>query len=567
MKRTIFIKTFFSYILLISLVFALLFFLFHKIFTSFHINQLKERLLLIGKTAEPLITKYYEQNDIKNLQYYLEKIGGKATVRYSIIDSKGFVRADSQEDVKKMDNHKNRPEVVEAMSGNIGKSTRFSYTTQANSMYMAMAVLVNSSDFYVLRLSMYLKDVQSIMNDIRFKAILLLIVILILSLSLAYFFSRNIAVPIREILHATRRFSAGDNNVKVYMKNKDELQEVAESFNAMVMEKRNLFNELTDKHEELQAIMTEMKEGLLVLEKSGRVVLSNLSLEKICGHQIRQGAYYWESLRILNFDAQIAKAFAEGESFSAEIEIENKYVLMGFSLANQKQKLLVTFRDITELKQLELIKKEFVSNLTHELKTPLTAIKGFVETLEDEEEIKNKNYIDIIKRHTNRMNQIVSDLMVLSELEERKAPLEIMAIDLKRLLENILKIFQEKIKEKQLHLVCEIADDLPKIPAEQFKLEQLFINLIDNAVKYTENGSIIVRAFIAADKLIIEVTDTGIGIPEKAIFRIFERFYVVDKSRSRRLGGTGLGLSIVKHIVQLHQGTIEVKSQLGKGTS
>jgi two-component system phosphate regulon sensor histidine kinase PhoR len=225
------------------------------------------------------------------------------------------------------------------------------------------------------------------------------------------------------------------------------------------------------------------------------------------------------------------------------------------------------FYDITEIKNIERVKKDFVTNVSHEIRTPLTAIKGYAETLRKEvETAPGKKYLEIIERNADRLINIVGDLLLLSSLEE-KAALELEDIDLKVLLENIIKIFDQKLKDKQLSLVINAKEDLPLIKADFFKLEQLLVNLLDNAVKYTDLGEITVSVDVQDKRARIQVKDTGIGIPRDDIPRIFERFYVVDKSRSRKSGGTGLGLSIVKHIVLLHHGTINIESALGKGTS
>jgi two-component system phosphate regulon sensor histidine kinase PhoR len=200
------------------------------------------------------------------------------------------------------------------------------------------------------------------------------------------------------------------------------------------------------------------------------------------------------------------------------------------------------------------------------LRTPLTAIKGFVETLEEDIDDKNRNYLSIIRRNTDRLINIVEDLLVLSQLEEKGAALHLDEIDLTKIIEQIHRIFELKLKEKNLSFTLESKNDIPLITADAFQLEQVFVNIIDNAVKYTERGGIRVILEHRNNQVIIEIEDTGIGIPQEHLSRIFERFYVVDASRSRQLGSTGLGLSIVKHIILLHNGTLEVESTLGKGT-
>ncbi|MBC7195598.1 MAG: ATP-binding protein, partial [Caldisericia bacterium] len=227
------------------------------------------------------------------------------------------------------------------------------------------------------------------------------------------------------------------------------------------------------------------------------------------------------------------------------------------------QEVLYTIFDITSIKKFEEIKRDFVRDASHELKTPLTAIKGFVETIENE--VKNKRYIEIIKRNIDRTINIINDLLTLSKLEEKRE-LEIEEFDFKDVLNSVLKIFEKKINEKGLKVLVNIEGEDTKILGDQFKIEQVLINLIDNAINYTDKGEIKITFYKENNKAIFEIEDSGIGIPKEHIERIFERFYTVDKSRSRKSGGTGLGLSIVKHIILLHKGEIEVKSEVGKGT-
>jgi len=232
-----------------------------------------------------------------------------------------------------------------------------------------------------------------------------------------------------------------------------------------------------------------------------------------------------------------------------------------------REQIVIVFSDITEAKNMEKIKKDFVVNVSHELRTPLTAIKGFAETLEDEAGENVKNYAGVIKRNTDRLINIVQDLLLLSELEEKGSKLESEEVDLKHLVDNVIRIFKSRLAEKGLDFHLKVEEGLPVIKGDSFKLEQMLINLLDNAIKYTEKGTIVVALKQKDETVEITVEDTGIGIPQEHLARIFERFYVVDKSRSKKLGGTGSGLSIVKHIVLAHKGTIDVKSSLSRGTT
>jgi two-component system phosphate regulon sensor histidine kinase PhoR len=262
------------------------------------------------------------------------------------------------------------------------------------------------------------------------------------------------------------------------------------------------------------------------------------------------------------------EARSKQNSIVDELELNNRIFLYSATFCSNNKDIVVTLHDITKIKNLEKTKKDFATNVSHELRTPLTAIKGFVETLQEaNNDEENVHYLDIISRHTDRVIRIVNDLLLLSKLEGTPDNLELEKVNLNILMENILKIFEQSLEEKNLALKFNTDNNLPIIQADPFKLEQVFINLIDNAIKYTERGEIVITLSRNNETVIIEIQDTGICIPQEHLSRIFERFYVVDSSRSRKLGGTGLGLSIVKHIVNLHNGKIDVKNIPGSGTN
>jgi two-component system phosphate regulon sensor histidine kinase PhoR len=228
--------------------------------------------------------------------------------------------------------------------------------------------------------------------------------------------------------------------------------------------------------------------------------------------------------------------------------------------------VVLLIHDITEMKNVEKVKRDFIVNLSHELRTPLTAIKGFLETLQEEVTLDGKHYLGIASKHTDRLASIVEDLLVLSELEDSGTGLVLEPVDLRELVRETVHILEPGAREKKIHISIEGPGSGPRIEGDRFKLEQVFINLIDNALKYTEKGDVRVKIRETEDHVVITVEDTGAGIPAEHLPRIFERFYVVDKSRSKTFGGTGLGLAIVKHIVLMHGGTIEVESTPGMGT-
>ena len=402
------------------------------------------------------------------------------------------------------------------------------------------------------------------LNNLKNRIFEIVIFITFLSLLGALLFSKNLSYPLKELVSASKKLADGDFSAKVKFKRKDEIGKLAESFNRMFEELKQLFDNLTLKQEELNSIISFLEEGLLVLDKKGKIILFNESFKKIA--QINPEAkFWWEVLRNPEMGKLIEKAKKEERASSKELELNGKVFLCSLVFIPSKEELIIVLHNITEFKKLEKIKKDFVVNVSHELRTPLTAIKGYVETLEEETKGSSKHYLEIIKRHTERLINIVSDLLLLSELEEKGLTQIKEKVNLEEIAKDAYKIFTQKAKEKNLKLSL-ICENKPVIKGDLFKLEQMFINLIDNAIKYTEKGEISILLRRTDKEIIVKVKDTGIGIPKEHLDRIFERFYVVDKSHSKKLGGTGLGLSIVKHIVFLHNGKIDVKSSHGEGT-
>jgi two-component system phosphate regulon sensor histidine kinase PhoR len=555
---------------IIFLVLALIFFFTQNTIRNFYIENLTAHLSQLGYSLKPEIEKLFAAKDPVAVDRLVKTVGQEVDTRITIITPDGKVIADSQRDPGSMENHKNRPEILMALKGKPLETTRFSMTMHEQMLYLALPVVKNGDILFIIRLSLYMSHVKQLIGELKWKLTAILPVLFLVSLALAWYFSKSISKPVQEIAAAAREFATGNFDTRVFLDKRDELAEVADSFNNMVKVQKLLFDSLSQNRADLQAIISAIKEGLLVLDENEIITLCNESFEELTGKKNVTGSAYWKVIRIAGFEDFIKKGFQSSETFYEELELDKKNFLVGFNPMKQDNKLVIIFRDITWFKQLEQMKKDFVVNLTHELKTPLTAIKGFVEALEEEENIKNTQYVEIIKRHTDRMNQIVSDMLTLSELEDNKRQIEFEPLNLAEIVTNILKIYREKIKEKKLELEIDIREKLPFIRGERFKIEQMFINLVDNAVKYTEEGKIaIVMAQTSENNhewINIQVKNTGLPIPEKCIPRIFERFYVVDKSRSRKLGGTGLGLSIVKHVVLLHSGEISVESTQEKGT-
>jgi two-component system, OmpR family, phosphate regulon sensor histidine kinase PhoR len=567
MKKSIFIKIFGCFLLIILVLSGLILTSSFTAIKDYYIESTSNHLKNLAITLEEQILPLLENKNAAELDALAKRLGKKIQTRITIIALNGIVLADSEKDPKSMVNHGTRTEIAQALEGNMGRFLRESETLKEQMLYIAVPVKKNEKTLGVLRLSLFLKDINGIINNIRINILRISSLIIALSLLISIMFARSLSRPIKELSAVSRRIADEDFSARVFLNSKDELRELADNFNNMAVRMKTLFEELRSQKEELDSVISSLQEGILVLDREEGIVLTNNSLVKIIKSNLTEGKPYWECFRVPQFDELIKKTKDIKANVSEEISFNNKTFLCSATFLGAKEEIAVIFHDISNIRDLEKIKTDFVSNISHELRTPLTAIKGFVETLEDKViSDESRHYLDVVRRNTDRLINIINDLLFLSELEEKSIKLELTEVDLKVLLESIIRIFEQKLKEKSLSLHIDIGTALLFIKADPFKLEQMFINLIDNAIKYTEKGSINISLKEKEGKIEIIIEDTGIGIANEHLSRIFERFYVVDKSRSKRLGGTGLGLSIVKHIVLLHDGLIDVKSSPGMGT-
>ncbi|GIW46760.1 MAG: hypothetical protein KatS3mg078_0637 [Deltaproteobacteria bacterium] len=391
--------------------------------------------------------------------------------------------------------------------------------------------------------------------------------------------SREFKKTINRIIEISEQIAGGNFNIDIQTKKGDHGR-LFQSIKGMSERLNELFKGLYREKTQLQAVLTAMNEGVVVISAEGRVVLVNNALKDMLNIKGDcTGKAYWEVLREVKLVELIENVMQNRRPEKEEITFlyprERNYMVNALPLNLPAGGIILVLFDITEFKRLEQIKADLVANVSHELRTPLTAIKGYIETLENENTSKEeRNYfLSIVKRNTERLINIVSDLLVLSEIENRNSLFrddprqDFEDIDVGEIVFSSLEAVKNNALDKKLNTVLDIEESLPPLKGNRFLLEQMIINLMDNAVKYTpEGGTIGIRCFKSNSELVLEVFDTGIGIPKEHIPRIFERFYRVDKTRSRKLGGTGLGLSIVKHIVILHGGKIEVQSEEGKGS-
>jgi two-component system phosphate regulon sensor histidine kinase PhoR len=566
MKGSIFLRIFLGHALVAVALAAIVVVFSFRAIREHHLATLTADLEDLARTLEIEVAPMVEQHRHKDLDSLVKDLGKTIGTRITIIDPAGNVLADSEGDPELMESHRTRPELMKALTGRVGTARRFSTTVEQEMLYVAIPIEQDTIIIGALRVSLFLSEIEELISDLRKSIARAAAIAIGISLAAALIISGGLSRPIRDLHIASRRVAEGDFDVKVLLKGSEELRALADSFNHMTDRIKTLIADLSEKGEELSGVVSSMQDGLMVLDRDGRIILANDSLRDIAGETDVEARPYWELIRSPQLDDIVKKVMEQRAHGTGEVRLgERTYVCNGAFQASQEG-AVVLFHDMTEIKSLEKVKKDFIVNLSHELRTPLTAIKGFLETLEDEVSEEGRRYLQIVRRHTDRLADIVDDLLQLSSLEDGETRLELSRVDLKAMIESVARIFEQKAHQKGLTIKMRTGEGTPTIEADHFKIEQVFVNLIANAVKYTEEGGIEVSVAASDSDVVITVADTGIGIPQEHIQRIFERFYVVDKSRSKRVGGTGLGLSIVKHIVLLHNGTVDVESEVGKGS-
>ncbi|MDO9577536.1 MAG: ATP-binding protein [Candidatus Cloacimonadales bacterium] len=383
-------------------------------------------------------------------------------------------------------------------------------------------------------------------------------------LLIAYFYIRFLTKPLEKIGSHLQQVSE-NKYYELPEITLNEFQQIFIDLNILTVRLKKYETKLSKHKEGFNIIIESIKEAIWIQDKKGLITISNNSFTRLVDQRNVKDQYFWNVIRNKELYDLSDRIFQNPANITEELDLKDSRFLASTSYSNLTGETVFILYDITEFRKLEMIKRDFVLNVSHELRTPLTSIKGYLETLEEELSKDQLALVDVIKRNTDRLINIVNDLLTLSRLEHIE-DLEIEKITTADFLQNIVNIFEFRLKKKKIELAIDIQTRENYFHADRFKFEQVIINLIDNAIKYTKDGSIKVIVVENVESTIFEVLDSGSGINQKHLPRVFERFYVVDKSRSRKMGGTGLGLSIVKHIVNLHDGTIEIESEVGKGT-
>lgn len=564
--KKIFTKFSLGYLLVVTLLTSLIVYFSYSTIKSHYINASAKDLYLYSELLESELSSFNFEVDTIPINRIISNYSEKINIRITIVTSKGIVLFDSDETPSTMENHINRPEILESNIKNYGKSIRYSTTVQEDMLYIARKIKLNEKEYY-LRTSLFVNKMNKLLHEVRTEIIEVSIFVYLISLLGLVFFLKNISNPLKQLSDASKKVAEGNFDVRVKIKSNDELGELSINFNNMTKRLKKLFYKVNSQKEQLDTLISEIQEGLVVLDSKGKIKLYNEAFSDLLGQDNLIGKKLTNLINSKYLKNVIQEVVSTETSITREIEVGDRQLLCSTSWIKMKNEVIILLHDISELNKLETIKKDFVINVSHELRTPLTAMKGFSETLVDElKDDVTKRYAEIINRHTNRLIRIVNDLLLLSELEQTNNSLVFEKIKVKNIIEDVYNLFLQKSNEKNIELIKTVENPDRIIEIDTFRIEQLLVNLIDNAFKYTDKGKISIISKELDNRQVFIIKDTGLGIPNEDKDRIFERFYTVDKSRSRRVGGTGLGLSIVKHITLLHKGKIEIESKMDHGT-
>lgn len=508
---------------------------------------------------------------------WTREVGRRARMRVTLIAPDGTVIADSEHDPETMENHRTRPEVGEALQGRQGVAYRHSATLDREMCYVALQAAYRGQPGHVLRLAVPLKGLADDIAAVRRGLLQASCVAAAAALLMAYFFSRTITGRIRRLQFFAEGLLKGRTPETLPRDGDDELGALAASLSRTASRLHDLVDNVSLEAARREAILASMVEGVLAVDNELRVTFCNESFARTVGARSEVPAHLplLELVRDPGFLDMLSRVIVTHESVKQRLtlaaadgrafEVQAAPLSMG-----TRRGALAILHDITDLERLERIRKDFVANVSHELRTPLTAIRGYAETLLDgalEDEENNRKFLEVIRAHAIRLNNISSDLLVLSDLESGRPTAEPEPVPVRAALDAAVRTLESEAHVRGVRLnVGDLGSS--RVMGHRIRLEQAFVNLIDNAVKFNRTGGEVrIETALTEDGHVqITISDTGIGIPSEDLPRIFERFYRVDKARSREVGGTGLGLSIVKHVIERMNGTITVESQLGKGS-
>lgn len=553
-------------------------------FKSFYYQERAIDLEIRAKLLAPEFSRLIQSKNYQDIQEKTLILGNESLTRLTIVLPSGEVLGDNKNNPQIMDNHKNRPEIKQAILNGKGLSIRYSNTISTDGMNFAMPLIAQGKIIGFIRTSTPLDTLQNALWNIYYKVAIGFALLSFITIFVSWWMSKSLVRPLEMIKVQAQRLAKGDFSSRVQLHSNDSLEteQLGQAFNEIAIQLNQRIEIILNQRNEQEAVFSSMVEGVIAVDNSKQVLRINQAAYKIL--KISAKNIEGKSLNniIKNDELRNLIIFALQQDSPAGQEIvihhggDYEQVLFAQSaplldIHKNKCGTLIVFNDITKLKEFELQRKEFVANVSHELRTPLTAIQGLSETLIEFPELvqeKRAYFIDVIHTHSIRLESIIENLLTLSKIEKETEIDEIDFVDesVTLAISNAIFLCKEKALKRKIKIILHNSEEII-FKHNSALIEQAIINLLNNAIKYSNGDSEITITVTKQNSNVkISVADQGTGIPEEHLSRLFERFYRVDKARSRQLGGTGLGLSIVKHIALAHKGTITVSSEINKGS-
>ncbi|MCC5909165.1 MAG: HAMP domain-containing protein [Clostridiaceae bacterium] len=546
-----------------------------------YIKNKEEKLISNANLIIDSLMLEQELEGRRNYFWLTQKFADQIDARVTFIDESGRVLGDSEDNSIMFINQSNQLEFILARSGEIKSVQKKDEFTGKDNIYLAMPPIHMNDENIIIRLSDDIEDILQI-SLIFLKYIFISIIIgLVVAMVIGYWHIGSILKPVKELKEASKLISKGNFKKRINVRTNDELQDLGNSFNKMAMKLEEMINEVKDKNIKMDSMLTGMTDGVIALDLNKKIILINDEAKKLLDITKKSaiGSNIYTTVEKKDIYKIIKNTILNKQSYEEEIKLnkEDKKILkVKSSLMKNKHSdsniigVFLLIQDVTEIRKLENLRSEFIANVSHELRTPLTLISGFVETLQSWESLEEKDRntaLGIIELETERLKRLINDILKLSEIENIRSFISYEELNIEVLIREVGYIVKGIAEEKGITLNIEIEPGLYTLEGSRDWFKQMLINLLENAIKYTRrNGEVKVIAKNLENGIYILVKDNGIGIPKEDLERIFERFYRVDKARSREIGGTGLGLTIVKHIVTEFGGKIQVSSKLNEGS-
>ena len=544
---------------------------------NFYVDELSKDLETRAYLVESEFNNDLFPQSLTKIDHLCKELGKKGSVRFTFILPSGKVAGDSEENPVYMNNHANRPEIKTAKAGKVGKSIRYSQTLSKNMIYIAVPVKKHNILAGIIRISIPITFIDNVLWHIYLKISFVGLIIALIAAAISLYISKKISRPLEELEDGARNIAKGNFTSPLPSSNIREIKGLEEAMKEMALQLDEKIKKITRQHNEQETVLSNLKDSIIAVDSERNII----NMNKAAMHLFKINEIPDKTTKIKHVINDIdLQNFIKMTLLSNE-PIENEAVLYGeqfiqsygipiHNIEKNNIEAIIVFNDVTHVKKLENIRKDFVANVSHELRTPITSIKGFVETLQNgaiNHPYDAERFLTIIAEQVDRLDAIIEDLLSLSRLEQGTEEILLTQYKLYDMINSALRLCEQRILSKSMSINV-ICDEDIKASINPLLFEQAFVNLITNAINYSDKEkNIEIKVFQTGKEIVISIKDEGYGISKEELPRIFERFYRVDKARSKKVGGTGLGLAIVKHIIQVHHGYLTVDSSQVEGST